>query len=622
MLARLVAEFLLIVSPEAARADAQERFRAGLAAARRIHGRSPTAVHETAGACVAAFPRANGSSASIALDAESGAWLLAAGTWFHTEGFGSGAEGRLLARARTIGPEKLADELEGFFVLAFGDARAREVVVLTDVIGSHHCFTRALGPSTAIAASSLLLAALGDVSLDPTACEEFLSTGVIYEERTLFREVRKVGPATILRFRVGELADRRKYWSLVAIDPVALDGERAVTALSESLVAAASRVGRLFPRPVCDLTGGYDSRLMVSAFAKAGVPFETTVTGPADDPDVADVVVAAALARELGVRHWPIAVDGAATFERLTKSLRLTDGECDVVDYSNILFVHENSSRRGDATINGSFGEVARGYWWELLAPGVGVRRLLDARKVAAARYAVDRRSPLLSIVPGFDVTAHLAGAMERANADLRDAPDTMQMDHAYLSLRMQRWQGRIASATDRIWPCLSPMMFRSVLETMVRVRPGLRRHSRLVRRVLVALHPRLAAQPLEHGYPALPLTITNWPRFAPWLAEIGRRAARKAARKLGFERLLAPARSSSGSSTRERLLADERIGELLRPERMALCGVIDAGRLRSFLDAARQPGFAHERQWNRLLGLELALRMRPSDGAASAVTS
>ena len=47
--------------------------------------------------------------------------------------------------------------------------------------------------------------------------------------------------------------------------------------------------------------------------------------------------------------------------------------------------------------------------------------------------------------------------AVARAGAAITQFPNTSQMDNAYLTLRMQRWQGRIASSTNQIWPALSP---------------------------------------------------------------------------------------------------------------------------------------------------------------------
>ncbi len=145
----------------------------------------------------ASFPRQNGSGTPIVTDQTTGSWLVAIGTWFHTEGYGAGEESQALNRYLEVGANRLARELEGFFVFVIGDARTRETIVLTDLIGSCHCFVRLWKNMVALSGSSLLLAGLGDFNLDPVGCQEFLYTGVIYEDRTIYREVRKLGPASI-----------------------------------------------------------------------------------------------------------------------------------------------------------------------------------------------------------------------------------------------------------------------------------------------------------------------------------------------------------------------------------------------------------------------------------------
>ncbi len=84
--------------------------------------------------------------------------------------------------------------------------------MITDIIGSCHCFMRSFKNAIALSGSSLLLAGLMDFNLDPVGFQEFLYTGVIYEDRTIYREVRKLGPASIFKFSEGVLKSRQRYW--------------------------------------------------------------------------------------------------------------------------------------------------------------------------------------------------------------------------------------------------------------------------------------------------------------------------------------------------------------------------------------------------------------------------
>ena len=599
--------FYIVVAAEGQGGEAREYFRTGLDAAQELKSQVPDRTLETDWALAASFPRQSGPRAPLVTDPETGSWLIALGTWFHTAGYASGAEDRLLKRYLETDPVRLGRELEGFFVLAIGDAKSREVIVLTDLVGSCHSFMRATSAGTILSSSSLLLAALEEAHLDPVACHEFISTGIIYEDRSCYREVRKLGPAGVFRFGPGGARATQRYWQISEVAPESLGGDAAVDGLWESVTRAVRRVQTLYPNPVCDLTGGYDSRSLVAAFVGAGVRCTTVVSGP---PESADVVISRSLAQMLGLPHLHNEPRQQISFDELQKSLALTDGEYDLVEYAQIRENHCRLAPRFEISINGSFGEVARGYWWELLLPRLGARGPLDARKVARLRYGAQPFDA--SIFPPadrLDVVAHFAGVIERTNAGLAGFPNTFQMDHAYLMMRMQRWQGRIASSTNQIWPCLSPFLFRSVLETMLRTRALLRWRSLLVRKMLARFQPEMAAYPLEHGFPAEPTTWKNFYRLWPLASYFGHKVASKLARTMGVHRAAAEAPVGSRFVPRLALWREEAVKDLLLPAKMKLSGWLDPVALEAFFQRSQQPGFSFDEQWARVLSLELALR-------------
>ena len=594
--------FLVVIPVKGATTGAKRLFHNGLDAAREIRGQAPNESLENEWSMAAAFPRQNGSGGRVVVDAETGNWLLASGTWFHNDGYSSGEETCLLQRFLEVGAERLVDELEGFFVLICGDARSREVVVLTDIVGSCHCFQRPFDDAIVLSGSSLLLASLEECHLDSVACQEFLFTGIIYEDRTSYQEVRKLEPATIFRFANGTKKSQERYWRAGDVKVESLRGDLAVDALWEKMRHAAGRIHALYGNPICDLTGGYDSRALVATFLGAGVRCSTVVSGAEDS---ADVRISRALAKKLGLPHIHHEPMQRISFEQVQPCIALTDGEYDLVNYTQIREIHGKLAGQFDISINGSFGEVARGYWWELLLPRIGARRPLPARKVSQLRYAAHTYDA--SILPAekrLDLVEHFAAVIERTNSGLSGRPNTFQMDHAYLMMRMQRWQGRIASSTNQIWPCLSPFMFRSVLETMLETRAMSRWRSLMIRKMLARYSPTMAAYPLEHGFPAQPTTWKNFHRFLPLAEYFGE----KVAGKVGLRR---EARAShDGADLRLRLWSEEPVQELLRTSNMKLCGSLDASALARFLERSKQKSFGFGEEWARVLSLECALRV------------
>src|SRR5207248_2962325 len=148
-------------------------------------------------------------------------------------------------------------------------------------------------------------------------------TGIIYQDRTLYEDVRKLPPATVFWFAEGTLKHQQHYWSCSELQPETLSGDVAISRLWESLTRAAQRIVRAFPQPVCDLTGGYDSRAMVAAFLSTRARFGTTVSGPVSSPDV---VVSEGLASLVSVRHTHFPRQDQQPFAAIKDALRLTDG--------------------------------------------------------------------------------------------------------------------------------------------------------------------------------------------------------------------------------------------------------------------------------------------------------
>lgn len=593
--------FLAVVAAESLQPEADRIFQSGLRIAQHLRNPAPSQFANTRVSRAVSFPRQNGSGTPIVCNAITGNWLLAIGTWFHSAGFASGEEHKLLQCYEEGGPVNLAREMEGFFTVAIGDADRNEVILITDVVGSCHSFVRVLPRALALSGSSLLLAALDQCTLDATACQEFLHTGVLYQDRTLFNEVRKLSAGTVYWFAGKELRNQHRYWDASEFEPESLDGHHAVSLLWESLTRAVKKISRVFKRPVCDLTGGYDSRALVAAFLSAAGPtFEATVSGPADS---ADSVVSKGLASLAGLAHRRFDTNGLITLADVKNALFFTDGEYDLVEYARILSIHRALAAEFNISINGSFGELARGYWWELLVPRTGKRGRLSAAKLARSRYvprnglhSLFRAEIKLRLVP------HFAEVIEQTNRGLFDTPNTFQMDHAYLKMRMQRWQGRIASSTNRLWPCLSPFMFSSVLEVMLRTTGALRKRSLMVREMLARFQPKFASFPLEHGYPALPATWKNLHQFRPLLNHYGHKIMQRAG-------IMLPPSTQSGEPLRLRFWADEEVQAVLDPRSLRSAALLDEDGLRSFLLQSRQMPCSFDNEWSRLLSLELALR-------------
>jgi hypothetical protein len=266
------------------------------------------------------------------------------------------------------------------------------------------------------------------------------------------------------------------------------------------------------------------------------------------------------------------------------------EGTYDAAEYAAIAAVHEPHSELYGLSVNGSGGEVFRNYWW-------GERHV--GRKGGGAGGELLRRFAGAAVPPPFladarDPAEHFRGVLDRALAGLEDLPLPAQFDHAYLHLRMRCWQGAIASATNEIWPTVSPLLLRRPLETLYRLDDRERLDRRLIRSILLSFPVPFRTTPLATGFPPLAPSARNLWRFVPGALELPVHLWRRARARFRRGR---PEPGTAGP-----LLASG-ASDFLRPREMALLPLLDGARLEAFLERPSSPLLG------RLIALEWAAR-------------
>lgn len=587
--------------------DAEERSRVSARAASlfaALSGLKPEAQWSSGDAQLMLFASRHGGPPAVLESVHGRNALAVVGTCFYAGKSGVSGLRALATRLDTEDREweSALKDIDGCFVVIRTDADQRHITMITDLLGSLHVYVARQGACIAVSTSALVLAALFERPWNPVACREFLATGTVFETRSLFEGVEKLGPASVFEMDRAGLKRLTTYWDLSSVMYDRAPRRGDVPSLAESLCEAVGTVLGAFRRAVLDLTGGFDSRAILGAALKTSGAWETVVVGSHDDPDVQTANMIAAKFK-LRHRHQNLPEDWDLNWwSRAKTALPLCDGECNILEYARVLEHHEKLAGEFDLSVNGSGGEICKGYWWELLYPFLGRRGHFDERRVAAGRFAfAPAGADLLSSRFDDDIVDHFAGIIRRANAGFGDHPNTAKMDNVYLTLRMQRWQGRIASSTMRIWPCISPFLMRGPMEAALSAPPPLRVRHRMSRRLIEHFDPKLAALPLAQGYPALPLRPGTAVHFWPLVAEFGLKAAGRIRKAISRS---AVSVTPAENGIRRFVEANEEVREMLRPEGMSTRDLYDETRIRSFL-----AGSLDANQFGRVLTLEMVGR-------------
>ena len=530
-----------------------------------------------------------------------GDWLCCAGAWIHLGSKPITDTKSLLERYQAIGAIALAKELDGTYALAIGNTNSDTVTIITDPRGSLHVYAREDDAGTAICTSSMALSANGQ--LDPVGTYEFVTTGIIYEDRSVWAGIRKLPPASITTITAGK-STTTYYWNFRDALAESMTLEQAAESLASNLSMALKAVGERYQPVMADLTGGYDSRLLLLGLLDSGIKFDNTVAGASDSPDV---LTARKIAQLLDLNLIPVELKANFGIDDFHQALRLCDGEYNAFDCARIMRNQAPFTANHGASLNGSFGEVARGYWWELLWPHLGKKAPLNAEMLASKRFGAIPFIDIFKAPPAATLPSHLSGVISRVVTPFNDLPQASQMDYIYLTMRMQRWQGRIASNTNQIWPAMAPLGFTSVLTPMLAAQPSSRLRSLLPRYLFATRHEQLANIPLEHGYPPMVAKLNNLHRFAPVYFHYQHKIIHKIFAKIRPTASL----KAQPPSARDRYqsLFDQGLDKLLAAPRLLDSPLFDELSTLALLNQSAPLGGYKLEQWERLVTLEYTLQ-------------
>jgi hypothetical protein len=159
----------------------------------------------------------------------------------------------------------------------------------------------------------------------------------------------------------------------------------------------------------------------------------------------------------------------------------------------------------------------------------------------------------------------------------------------------------------------IAPLFFKESVNCTISIDYRWRNHSRLVRGLMEKIQPAAAGFETTAGGPALPMRLTNLPRFAPYWFAVSQQLVRKASRELLGRSLLPAARGAMATYPLARWRRDTL--NCLAPEglldqaRMHSGRLYDRERLAAFVQEAQSDSFNQEDFLSRILTVEMALR-------------
>jgi asparagine synthase (glutamine-hydrolysing) len=274
------------------------------------------------------------------------------GTQLQIHGYCLATPEQILAQRTTQGSQSLV-RLAGNFVLVFTDGESTELV--SSAHGAWNYFYAIVngqlhhGDTVTDVLKSAGLAWQWNVD----ALAEVIFGDHPTADDTLHPEVCRLPAATVLRFQDHVATLETARWD--ELHPAGPATPEAALNTLNADVAALSAVRQ----PVLSMSGGFDSRLLLSSMLRQGIRPRLLTLGFADSDDY---VVASQIARDLSLEQERIELEAADFLQHAERIAQLTNGCKPAFHWHTYLYARKSSMTADDLHFIGSNGEFARSF--------------------------------------------------------------------------------------------------------------------------------------------------------------------------------------------------------------------------------------------------------------------
>jgi asparagine synthase (glutamine-hydrolysing) len=285
--------------------------------------------------------------------------------FFEKHDVAADARQKTFLRKRLHGTRQFAADLNGRFQGLLVDRSAGTATLFNDRYGLHRVYYHETPDAFYFAAEAKSILAVKPElrAIDPRGLGELVSNGCVLENRSVFRGIGVLPPASLWSFRQGAINAKDSYFNpkeWEEQDPLDLES------YYQQIRAIFSRnIPRYFggdQRVAVSLTGGLDSR-MIMAWLRAPEGAVPCFSFGGMYRDCRDVTVARRVAKVCGQPHEviPLGDEYLSQFAHYSsRTVYLSDG-CVDVSHSPDLYINELARRIAPVRMTGNYGgEVLR----------------------------------------------------------------------------------------------------------------------------------------------------------------------------------------------------------------------------------------------------------------------
>lgn len=278
----------------------------------------------------------------------------------------SANEANLVLRLIQQRGREAISRLNGAFVLALWDTKERALTIANDQFGLKPLYyffsSNNLFAFSSEVKSILTLPETGK-EVDPQAVAEFLTFECLLGNRTFFKSIKVLEPASILTLKSGNLSIKKYYEPGCPKEETSFWKEGPLEGAKHLLGQAVERQIGEGKGVALSLSGGLDSRLILAAAAEIGFPVPTFTFGVKDCDDAR---IAQQVARCLGSGNLFFELSADYLSNWAEKGVWRTDGMNNCINFAGIE-IQAEVGKNWEIVLNGSGGNEL----WGGISPGL-----------------------------------------------------------------------------------------------------------------------------------------------------------------------------------------------------------------------------------------------------------
>ena len=431
-------------------------------------------------------------------------WVLFDGYLYDIEKRESGIDCRKLP-ARAIAESYLSQGIEaasflmGSFSCCILDEKINCAYVITDRRGSRPLFSRNTNDMF-IAAPEIkqVIKSFGRSSpeLDPAGICGMVLSGQYHGANTLFNEVKRVNQGTVIEINENGVKEKR-HWRVSFPEIKRLDEEEVLfDELDELYTQAISRVVSCVDKPILLLSGGLDSRILLSYLTRMLNQDVPLITYEYQRIEGEDAKVAVELAEQIGLPIRNFSFDLHDFSDVAEQAVKLSDCSVEAIEAPHVVTMWQDLGTNIQSVFKGDecFG-------WHA---GVGTRQAALGRNFLFQLHSSMRLYDLLlrkgrGIISSL-VDSTLSNILENiTEVDLMDVKDKI-----YYEQRIANYVNPFSTSILRQAEQARPLLDENVVDFVASLPVNYRADKSFIKRFMMSRHPHVMHVPLakKHSLP------------------------------------------------------------------------------------------------------------------------